>query len=728
MQGPEEATGFGTDLTELNRSRDLFAGVLDAATEQSIIATDPHGLITVFNTGAERMLGYAAAEMIGTSPERLHDAVEIRARAEELGMPADFGVFLARAATGRPETRQWTYITRDGRRLLALITVSAMRGPNGEVTGFIKVGTDITELNKSRSALEASESQFRSLFQNAPNGMVLFGIGSEKLGQFLRVNPAMCRLTGYSEKQLLAMDVSDLVAPGDSESNSERFARFQRGAVLGGSVEQHWIHADGSDLWVQISLSPGASTVDGANVVGQVEDIAVRKRAEEALRHQALHDGLTGLPNRVLLMDRIEHALAVSRRTDRRIAVLYIDLDGFKSLNDSAGHAAGDLALVHAGNQISSVLRQGDTVARLGGDEFVVVCEDLDDSDAALETADRILVALRTPFSVGDESFALSGSIGVALSENALTSEQLLHRADQAMYLAKDSGKGRAQVAGSESAGDVARAAETTRHLRVSAELIYAIQRDELVLYGQPILEMQSGRVTAVESLLRWEHPDGAIRTPGEFLDVAESSDLILSIGHRVLHESCRMAASWVDLLGAAAPDVYVNVSGRQLDGGTLHLEVLEALSANGLDPTRLVLELTETHMPLISEALTQDLQVLRDRGVRIAIDDLGTGYSSLTRIIELPVDILKIDRRFVVGMEDDPACSAVVRGVLSIGEALGLEVIAEGVEEPSQAVRLHEYGCTRAQGFLYSRPLPEAALLGHLASSGQGTSPPSPG
>ena len=711
----QDVTDMKAAARQLNRSRDLFAGVLDAATEQSIIATDPQGLITVFNAGAERMLGYSSEEMIGTSPERLHDAEEIRARAEELGLTADFGVFLARAATGEPETRQWTYITRDGRRLLASITVSAMRGPSGEVTGFIKVGTDITELNRSRMALQESESRFRDLFQYAPNGMVLLRVASEDAGRFLQVNPAMCRLTGYSEEQLLAMSLGDLLASDDARIDSGSPAPWAPEVVEGGTVEQRWIHADGTELRVQLSLSPGAAP-DEAHMVGQVEDITSRKSAEEALRHQALHDGLTGLPNRVLLMDRIEHALAGSVRTAHPVGVLYIDLDGFKVVNDSAGHAAGDRALVHVADQLRGVMRSGDTLARLGGDEFVVVCEDLESEHDAIAVADRVLAALRTAFEAGGQVFALSGSVGVVLSSSSSTPEQLLHDADQAMYLAKGAGKGRVEVARADQTVYLARAAQASRHIRLSAELGFAIERDELLLYGQPVLDLTSGQVVAVETLLRWQHPERGMLPPSEFLDVAEATTLILPLGRWVLRESCRMAASWGELLGAPAPVVHVNVSGRQTESESFERDVTLALSNSGLDPSQLVLELTETQMPLVASTLRHDLGGLRERGVKVAIDDVGTGYSSLTRITELPVDILKIDMSFVAGIESDPACAAVVRGVLSIGEALGLDVIAEGVQTRAQATRLIEYGCTAAQGYLYSRPLPEEALFRYLS------------
>lgn len=706
----QDVTEMRTAAHELQESRDLFAGVLDAATEQSIIATDPDGLITVFNTGAEQMLGYGAKEMIGTSPERLHDPGEIRARAAELGLPPGFGVFLARAAAGQAETRQWTYLTRDGRRLLASITVTAMHGPQGQVTGYIKVGTDITERVQAQAALQESESRLSDMFTYAPNGMMLIEVSRRRLGRLLAVNPALSALTGYTEQQLLSMSVADLTHPEHLPAHHARFEALLEQRSTEFEAERHWVHADGHDVWVQFNVSLRRSS-DEAAVVGQVEDITARKHAEEKLRQQALHDGLTGLPNRVLLMDRIEHALAVSMRTDKHVGVLLLDLDGFKGINDTAGHAAGDQTLIHVARQLRGVLRPGDTVARLGGDEFVVVCENLDSAEAATVIADRVLTSIRTPFITGDHPVALSASIGVSLSQADSSPAELLQQADQAMYVAKGNGKGRIQVGGLANPAYLAQSAQAARVMRLTAELVFALERDELVLFGQPVVDLGTGTVVAVETLLRWAHPSRGILAPGEFLDVAEASDVMLPIGRRALRESCRMAASWVGPPGAAAPAVHVNVSGRQLESGNLRQEVLQALTDFELDATRLVLELTETHMPLIANSLKTDLQDLRIRGVKVAIDDLGTGYSSLTRITELPVDILKIDLSFVAGMETDPACAAVVRGILAIGDALGLSVIAEGIETANQARLMGDYGCTTAQGYLYSRPLPEHAL-----------------
>jgi diguanylate cyclase (GGDEF)-like protein/PAS domain S-box-containing protein len=715
--GLQDITEMKASARELQRSRDLFAGVLDAATEQSIIATDPQGLITVFNTGAERMLGYRAEEMIGASPERLHDQQEIAARAAELGVQPGFGVFLVQAAAGHPETRQWTYLTRDGRRLLASITVTAMHGPDGEITGYIKVGTDITERVQAQAALQESEQRFRDLFQHAPNGMMLFGIGADNLGRFLKVNPAMTELTGYSEQQLLGMPMAELVAPVDRVGYDQRLAAFHVHPVLDAPAERHWIHADGRDLWVQLNISPGVSNGDGAYVVGQVEDITARKQAEAMLRHQALHDGLTGLPNRILLMDRIEHALAVTSRTNRLVGVLYLDLDGFKAVNDSSGHAVGDQALIHVGHQISGVLRPADTVARLGGDEFVAVCEGLHSGEEATAVADRILAAVSTPFTSGQRSFSLTCSIGISLSNGGVLADELLQEADKAMYLAKRAGKARIQVGDLSDPAFRAQSAQVARAEQLTSDLQLALDREELILYGQPILDLRSGAVVAVENLLRWRHPVHGLLTPDEFLEVAEVGDLMLPIGRWTLQESCRMAASLVALMGVDAPAVHVNLSAHQLQSSDLRSEILLALNTYQLAAAQLILEVPETYLPLIADSVRNDLLELRGHGLRVAIDEIGTGITSLTRITEVPVDILKIDASVIAGIGSDPVSGAVVRGILAIGDALDLDVIADGVESASQVEQLGTYGCGTAQGYLYSRPLPEALLRSYLQS-----------
>jgi len=720
---PVRMSGTAHDVTaarsaarELATARDLYRGVLAAASSMSIIGTDPLGQITVFNTGAERMLGYTEQEMLGSSPVLLHDPAELAETAAALGVEPDFRVLIRDADAARPEPQHWTYLTRSGRRLQVELTVTAMTAPDGSLSGYIGVASDVTSQRQAELALRESEQRFRLAFDAASVGMVMVSLDPPTAGQLIRANQAMCNLTGYTEAELLALSVVSLSIPEDREATRAALQKMVTGEVTQVRRETLYRHADGSNLWGLLSTST-VSPADGSApyAISLIEDITARKRAEAALTHQALHDGLTGLANRTLLLDRLEHSLATSVRTGHGIGVAYLDLDGFKQVNDGAGHAAGDELLVQVAGRLGASVRPGDTVGRLGGDEFAIICTDLIDEADLGAVADRVLKSLREPFLLPSGSFTISASIGLATAEGHSTGEQLLAAADAAMYTAKRAGRDRVTVT------DAQQQARAARSSRLRPQLETALSEDELVMYGQPVLDLRTGRITAVETLLRWNHPRRGVLGPGEFLDVAESSALMIPIGRRVLRESCRMAAGWADQLGERAPDVHVNISGRQLETGHLIDDVLAALTEHQVPPTRLVLELTETHMPLIADTLRQDLTSLRELGIRIAIDDVGTGYSSLTRITELPVDMLKIDVRFIAGLGTDSGCTAVVAAILEIGKTLGLAVVAEGVETAAQARLLTQYGCSTAQGYLYSRARPEADLAFHLAGVAAG-------
>ena len=720
---PIRMSGTAHDVTEARRAarelataRDLYRGVLTAASGLSIIGTDPLGQITVFNTGAQKMLGYTEEQMLGSSPVVLHDPAEIQQRAAELGVEADFRLFTHGADAEKPETRQWTYLTRSGRRLQVELTVTAMTAPDGSLSGYIGVATDVTSQRQAELALRESEQRFRLAFDAASVGMCMVSLAPETVGRLMRANQAMCNFTGYTEEELLAHDVVSLSIPEDTEATKAALAAMARGDITQVRRETLYRHADGSHLWGLLSSST-VTPADGSApyAISLIEDITARKRAEAALTHQALHDSLTGLANRSLLLDRLEHALAASVRSTGQVGVAYLDLDGFKQVNDGAGHAAGDELLVQVAGRLRSSVRPGDTVGRLGGDEFAIICTDLGDAKDLSRVADRVLRAVREPFLLPSGTFTISASIGLALAEDRTTGEQLLATADTAMYTAKRAGRDRVTVT------DPQQQARADRSNRLRPQLETALGADELVMYGQPVLDLHSGEVVAVETLLRWNHPRRGVLGPGEFLDVAETSALMIPIGRRALHESCRMAAGWADQLGERAPDVHVNISGRQLETGNLTHDVLAALAEYGVPADRLVLELTETHMPLIADSLRKDLSNLRDLGIRIAIDDLGTGYSSLTRITELPVDMLKIDLRFIAGLGTDSGCTAVVAAILEIGKTLGLDVVAEGVETTAQARLLAQYGCRTAQGYLYSRARPEPDLAFYLAGVAAG-------
>ena len=710
MGGQTEVVKDSGLAVELARARDLFAGVLDAATEQSIIGLDADGLITVFNAGAERMLGYTADEVIGLPiPPALHDPAEVQARADELGVEPSFRVVVGQAVVGGAETRQWTNITKDGRRLKVQVSATAMHDVEGKIVGYIKVGTDITARVDAEQNLRSTEARFEAVFDQAPIGMLLAGTSDADSGRMRRVNHALCQITGLTQGQLLSMRVHDLVHPAHRDVQYAAFDSLSHGAQPVVAAERRWIHADGHDIWVQISGSV-ITIADQPLMVGMVEDITARMDAERRLTHLAMHDALTGLPNRALLLDRIGHELAATRRTHHHVVVFFIDLDGFKGVNDTAGHRAGDEVLQMVAQRLQSCVRPGDTVARLGGDEFVVVCPNFQTDDHTETLARRLLDTLAEPFIRGDGVHQLSASLGIAVSAPTHPdAEALLRAADDAMYAAKNAGKNQA-VRHRPDSELVTRAA---RQIMLESELLTALDNEEFILHGQPILTLPGRDVIAIETLIRWKHPTRGLLPPASFLDVAENSPLIQRIGRWVLGESCRIGAALPSPSdpSRSLPSVFVNVSGRQLEAGHFHCDVLDALTASGLDAHRLVLELTETTTPLISGSVLDDIENLRARGVRLAIDDVGTGYSSLSRFTQLPVDILKIDREFVGQIGESTAVDAVIDAILTIGRSLKLQVVAEGVETATQETRLQQAGCDTVQGFFYSTPQPEDHL-----------------
>ena len=448
---PVGMSGTAHDVTEARRSaqelataRDLYSGVLAAASGLSIIGTDQLGRITVFNTGAEKMLGYPAEQMLGGNPLTLHDPAELRARAAELGVEPNFGLLTLGAASQNPQTRQWTYLARDGHRIQVMLTVTAMTGPDGSLSGYIGIASDVTSQRRAELALRESEQRFRQAFDAASVGMCMVSLDPASPGQLIRANQAMCNFTGYTESELLALDVISLSDPADAEATWAALRAMMRGDLNQVRRETLYRHADGSNLWGLLSAS-AVTPADGSMpyAISLVEDITARKRAEAALTHQALHDGLTGLANRNLLIDRLDHALAATARSVSRVGVAYLDLDGFKQVNDGAGHAAGDELLVQVASRLQASVRPGDTVGRLGGDEFAIVCTDIADSHDLGAVADRVLMALRAPFLLPSGAFTISASIGLATADGRTSAEQLLAAADTAMYSAKRAGRDR---------------------------------------------------------------------------------------------------------------------------------------------------------------------------------------------------------------------------------------------------------------------------------------------
>lgn len=426
-----------------------------------------------------------------------------------------------------------------------------------------------------------------------------------------------------------------------------------------------------------------------------------------------MHDSLTGLPNQALFLDRLGLALARARRLGSRLAVLFLDLDGFKDVNDRFGHAAGDRLLVEVTDRLQSCLRSTDTLARLGGDEFAIVAEGSEEVADPARIAERAIESLRRPMVIDGQEVATATSIGISvLSGPGDGPEDLLHKADLAMYLAKRSGKGQHRTFESAMhAGLVAR-------LELAADLRLAVDRGEMVVYYQPIVGLAVGRMIGTEALVRWRHPTRGLLAPDTFISAAEENGVIIAIGEWVLDEACRQAKAWCDRFPTQAPQtVSVNVSGRQVRSGLVGA-VSAALDVSGLDPARLTLEITETVLLDEGSNASSYLNDLQSLGVRFAIDDFGVGQSSLVRLRSLPIDILKIDKAFVAEIGDGRGGGALVDSLISMGHALDLWVVAEGVETADQLEFLISAGCDAAQGYLFRRPMPSRAMLQLLSHS----------
>jgi len=571
---------------------------------------------------------------------------------------------------------------------------------------------EVEERKAAERAVRASEERFRSLVQNSSD--VISIVDAD--GGVRYHSESVRRVLGYDPGELVDGDPLSLVHPDDRE----RVGRFVAEAALrpGVTAAETWRirHRDGT--WLH-SETVAANLLEDPNVRGLVlntRDVSDRKELEAQLVHQAFHDGLTGLANRTLFAERVEHALGRSGKGE--LAVLFIDLDDFKHVNDSLGHAAGDQLLVAAARRLQGCLRPADTAARLGGDEFAVLLERVTDAEAAAAVAGRVLDTLHQPFGLNGRTIPIKASLGVATGRPGTDeAEELLRNADVAMYAAKAGGKDRYELFRPDMHEDM------LQRLELETELRHAADRDQLVLHYQPIVELVSGRITRVEALVRWEHPTKGLLPPSAFIPLAEEQGLIGPIGNWVLLQACLQARRWQDQFPDAPPlSVHVNLSGRQLEEQQLVGEVVQALETARLSPRLLTLEITESVLVSDIEAMSARLRELKGLGVLLAIDDFGTGYSSLSYLRRFPIDMLKIDKAFVDGIGRGREDTALAHAIVKLSHTLQLHAVAEGIEEPEQATNLVTLGCRDGQGFYFSRPLPTAAmteLLGKTLADG---------
>jgi diguanylate cyclase (GGDEF)-like protein/PAS domain S-box-containing protein len=567
-------------------------------------------------------------------------------------------------------------------------------------------------MGEAHDRAHETAERFRLAFESDVSGMAL----TAPDGRFLQVNRALCEITGYSEQELLQRDFKSITHPEDRLTDAQHHQALIEGAEDIYETEKRYVHRDGHDVWVQIGVTAVRDEQSQVSYfIAQAYDVTARRRFEDELAHRALHDPLTGLPNRALLMDRLTHAMVRMRRVPGEIAVLFVDLDRFKLVNDGMGHGVGDSVLLEAARRLSDAARAEDTVARFGGDEFTILCEGAG-KDVAVAVATRILAAFEQPFSHEGREFHLSVSLGIRVGGDAgAAPESLLRDADLALYAAKEHGRARYELF------DLATCMGGFDRLTTEQALRIALRDRQLRLQYQPEVDLTTGRVTAVEALVRWEHPERGLVPPGEFIPVAEECELIIPMGGWILREACRQLSSW-RRSGAVGADLRmaVNVSARQLAHPDLPEVVAGALAAAELTPSALCLEITESAVLQDTEVMRANLRAINRLGVSIALDDFGMGFSSLGQIRELPhFDVIKIDRSFTAGLGDNDSDTAVVTALLSLVRSLKLTAVAEGIETEEQLQLLRSMGCETGQGFLFARPQ-DPDVIASLLSGGQ--------
>jgi diguanylate cyclase (GGDEF)-like protein/PAS domain S-box-containing protein len=566
---------------------------------------------------------------------------------------------------------------------------------------------------EARAALHSSEARFRALVRYSSDLVCVL----DEAGKLSFVSPAVETLLGYSAESLLGDDPANALHPDDREAAKLAFAQAIASEDGAMHLETRVRHADGS--WVLLEVI-GSNHVNDGDVRGLVlncRDVTERHRLEEQLARRAHYDNLTSLPNRALFADRLGHALARASRSDAAISVLFLDLDGFKVVNDSLGHVAGDALLVTASHRLLACIREGDTVARLGGDEFAVLIEDSAGETAEIVAA-RMIEELAEPFDIDGRQIRIGGSAGIvtwSARGPALTADELLRRADIAMYRAKAAGKGR-WVTFSEPMHDEAMLA-----LDLQSDLTSAVENGEFELYYQPEIALDTQTVIGVEALVRWRHPRLGLLAPSQFIPLAEQSGVVHGLGRWVLREACQRLRQWNSERpqGSAPLTVAINLSARQFEHGGLADEIAAAIRESGIDPPTLRLEITETMALDNVDHTAATLLRLKALGVQLALDDFGTGYSSLSYLQRFTVDVIKIDRSFVTALDRNAGAQAIARAVVALAGALGATVTAEGVERPEQFAFLRAAGCAAGQGYYFAPPLPEEEIAALLTAGG---------
>ena len=674
--------------TELQATTALHQSVTESAND-AIVSADASGTIVAWNPAAERLFGYGDADILGRSvdvliPERYRE----RHRAG----------FRKRLADGAPplhrKTVELSGIRRDGSEFPLELSVASWGTNTGRFfTGILR---DITDRKNSEDALRVAAAAFES-----SQGMVV----SDAQRTILRVNKAFTRITGYTEEEAIGSKTNLLKSGRHDQAFYETMWRtIDRTGSWSGEIWNKRRNGEVYPEWLNITAVKGASG-RVAHYVGTFNDITQRKEAEDRINELAYYDPLTHLPNRRLLMDRLHQTLAASLRNKQEGALLFVDLDHFKTINDTSGHDMGDLLLQEVAKRLATCTRDADTVARTGGDEFVVVLDGLSEipEEAAAQAeivGEKILSVLAEPYPIQGREIRSTPSIGITLFGDQQGSiEELMKQADIAMYQAKSAGRNALRFF------DPNLQAAIKARAILEADLRSGVAEGQFTLHYHP--QVEGGRVIGAEALIRWQHPERGMVSPAVFIPLAEETGLILPLGRWVLETACSQVAAWARRGDAAGLTVAVNVSAKQFNQSCFVQDVLSLINQTSVDPKRIKLELTESMLAENIEDVIRKMNTLKSHGINFSLDDFGTGYSSLSYLKRLPLDQLKIDQSFVRDVLTDPNDAAIAKTIVALARSLGLAVIAEGVETVEQKDFLSEHGCHAYQGYLFSRPVP---------------------